>query len=269
MLDDEIKKELKELQKQIVFFYKDPVGQKDITPRVMLGAWEERFGKRSPKEIYNILSYDAGETTLKLPLDEPRNIELLHGSETDYCKTKLVVDALPDTDTITLARMDVHGKRGAGTARKILANVYTMIETQFPQIETINVVARETGAYAWARFGFVPDARQDERQEHWWAQKNKISEQLTPRENETIEKIIASDDPKSIWLLADMNKPIHNPNTEQETTLGKYLLIGTSWVGKLDLRDKEAVDRFKGYIAKLDIKRTISGAEQGATTPGL
>src|SRR5262245_23987669 len=49
--------------------------------------------------------------------------------------------------------------------------------------------------------------------------------------------IADSDDPKGIWVLAD-------------SSLGKEILLGSDWSGKLDLSDKETMDRFYAYVGK-------------------
>lgn len=58
-----------------------------------------------------------------------------------------------------------------------------------------------------------------------------------PTERGAIIKALQSDDPKSIWAIAD-------------SKYGKDLLLGTDWSGQLDLHDDESMTRFKDYVAK-------------------
>jgi hypothetical protein len=50
-------------------------------------------------------------------------------------------------------------------------------------------------------------------------------------------KLASSSDPKALWAIAD---------SEQ----GKQLLLGTSWSGVLNLKDKQSMDRFHAYVGK-------------------
>ena len=50
-------------------------------------------------------------------------------------------------------------------------------------------------------------------------------------------KLARSSDPKALWAIADSEK-------------GKDLLLGTSWSGVLDLKDKQTMARFHAYVGK-------------------
>jgi uncharacterized protein len=49
--------------------------------------------------------------------------------------------------------------------------------------------------------------------------------------------LLRESNPKNLWKIAD-------------SSMGKALLIGTSWQGVLDFQDKESYDRFKKYITR-------------------
>jgi hypothetical protein len=63
------------------------------------------------------------------------------------------------------------------------------------------------------------------------------SEMELPEKSDPIAEALASNDPKSVWKIAD-------------TPGGKRLLLGTSWAGVLDLKDPEAMQRFNAYVGK-------------------
>jgi hypothetical protein len=56
-------------------------------------------------------------------------------------------------------------------------------------------------------------------------------------QREALLKLVSSSDPKALWAIAD-------------SAQGKNLLLGTSWSGVLDLKDKQTMDRFHAYVGK-------------------
>jgi hypothetical protein len=114
----------------------------------------------------------------------------------------------------------------------------------------------DVGGYTWARFGFVPKnwssikdgirirldnlkrAPQEVRAGRRTTHVNQISAQM----HSHISRILASNDPKTMWDIADMK------NGGQE--LGKGLLLGTHWSGRLDLHDSATMRRLKKYVAE-------------------
>lgn len=110
------------------------------------------------------------------------------------------------------------------------------------------------GSYAWAKYGFVPDAES-------WQEVGDIAtkraktllknNEITERQFDNVRKIIGSEDPKGIWKLSDMKDPVSRGG--KKTTLGKALLISTekssvAWSGGLDLHDHEQMKRFRKYV---------------------
>jgi hypothetical protein len=56
-------------------------------------------------------------------------------------------------------------------------------------------------------------------------------------ENAVLRQLIESNNPKSIWAIADSPR-------------GKELLLNSDWYGALNLKDKESMDRFNAYVGK-------------------
>jgi hypothetical protein len=61
--------------------------------------------------------------------------------------------------------------------------------------------------------------------------------EVTDEQQDALMKLARSSDPKALWAIADSEK-------------GKELLLGTSWSGVLDLKDKQTMDRFHAYVGK-------------------
>ena len=64
-----------------------------------------------------------------------------------------------------------------------------------------------------------------------------LNPELFPPEQDPLLAAVRSNDPKSIWKVADSPK-------------GKQLLLGTTWAGVLNLKDKAQMDRFDKYVGK-------------------
>jgi hypothetical protein len=61
--------------------------------------------------------------------------------------------------------------------------------------------------------------------------------ELPKSEEDALLAAARSNDPKSIWKIADSPR-------------GKELLLGTSWDGVLNLNDKASMDRFNTYVGR-------------------
>ena len=61
--------------------------------------------------------------------------------------------------------------------------------------------------------------------------------EVTDEQHDGLMKLARSSDPKALWAIADSEK-------------GKELLLGTSWSGVLNLKDKQTMDRFNAYVGK-------------------
>lgn len=155
-------------------------------------------------------------------------------------------------------------KQGKNIAKKIMRKHFA--EYKKMGVDKITLFANvDVGAYAWAKYGFTP------KKSEWERIKPAIQKKIdkfgapnsglaikfkTPEDQQlatdTISKILASDDPKSMWKLADLNMPVQQ--WYDDTTLGKAMLIGMghAWDGELDMHDKEATDRFTNYVGKDD-----------------
>jgi hypothetical protein len=73
------------------------------------------------------------------------------------------------------------------------------------------------------------------------ARGNGASVSAAEDEKAAILKLTESNDPKSLWAIAD-------------SSLGKQLLLNSDWYGSLNFSDAEAMQRFNAYVAKSDKK---------------
>ena len=101
----------------------------------------------------------------------------------------------------------------------------------------------DVGGYAWARYGFVPEKSywRDMSSDYLENQINRVVGD--PDAKSALQKLMASDDPKALWAIADSDH-------------GRDLLIGSDWYGSLDLKDPATVVRFRDYVSKRKKKTT-------------
>jgi GNAT superfamily N-acetyltransferase len=122
--------------------------------------------------------------------------------------------------------------QGSGIGKKLLAGNVAMYQKL--GIEKVGLIANsEVGAYAWAKYGFVPTPNQ-------WGFFADTTRTMLPvlvpaRDQARVRSLIRDPDPKTIWELAD-------------SKYGKKLLLGHSWEGALNLKDPEAMRRFRAYV---------------------
>jgi len=151
------------------------------------------------------------------------------------------VKILPQSKSLYLESVDLHEEdQAGGIAKKYMREFYALAKDM--GLKKLELYAGlDVGGYAWAKYGFVPDLKS------WEALKRDIAARykavdygttLSAVEQKAYAVIMASEDPKNIFLLADIG-------------FGKDLLLGQGWQGVLDLADTESVTRFLSYIGEL------------------
>jgi hypothetical protein len=153
-------------------------------------------------------------------------------------------------------------KQGKGVAKEFLKHSIATYQKMGAKDITLEANI-DVGGYAWAKFGFVPN--------DWKALKTEISKRLKHLNlnSETVqyvEQLFLSRDSATIRKIAYLNTPVKIPLLNKSNfinynfkefvkkynnstlSLGKALLLGTSWEGKLDLHDKESMQCFDAYI---------------------
>lgn len=157
-----------------------------------------------------------------------------------------------------LLRLD-KARRGAGIAKDVLRESFRLYREI--GVKTVDLTANiDVGGYAWAKYGFVPldyewnilsgkllrefrDAVSSASKRTILTGRAPAYAALTPREIAAVEKLLQSDDPRSIWALSDFV-------AKSGVKVGKELLLGSYWDGILALDDPMAVRRFEEYISR-------------------
>lgn len=131
----------------------------------------------------------------------------------------------------------------SSSARKYLQSMY--LAGADAGMQSISLKASGAGSYLWAKRGFVPDSAAD-----WDAMKKdirgryiKVESKLSEEAKQAIETALASDDPKALADLADLGLD------QGGTQVGKTLLEGLVWSGKLTFTDSDSMDRFMSYVS--------------------
>ena len=138
-------------------------------------------------------------------------------------------------------------------------------------IEKITMSAAFIGTYAWARVGFVPE------QDDWNKLRYQIGKRLdyleqnpSPQEGplpykyvDALRGALKSDDPKNFWFIVDQGYPYYGTSMGKLLTLdiedlpekiprdkkAKIAFLSCSgWLGSLDMKDPDCVQRFEAYI---------------------
>ena len=99
------------------------------------------------------------------------------------------------------------------------------------------------GGYAWARFGFILNQSDWNRLRMSFTSggRQSVMDRLPANVREQVKMITKIDDPKAIWLLAALRD-------DDGKSVGKKLLLGTGWSGKIDLNNKEQYAAVRAYV---------------------
>ena len=214
--------------------------------RSFLGLWDKNINM-SPKEFQE--SFTGGlNTKLRLKTDGD---------------TLLVSGDILDDDNDVIGNFDRRlqfgqgnaysayfvvnqGERGKDYGKLLLAgNVATY---QKLGLKSLKVSANiDVGGYAWARYGYTPTAQSwgllkmslkahlQSPTSSVWSSGSKPSGFPDPTSLRQLKNAVNSDDPKSIWDIAD-------------SKYGKAMLLGKSWSGELKFNDEDAMQRFGAYV---------------------
>lgn len=142
--------------------------------------------------------------------------------------------------------------RGTGIADDILRNqvkIYKDLGLDHVKVDAAGS-GNLYGSYVWPKYGFTPSAGEWTRiRQEIFHRLDNVHPELDPGDVRRLSQILRSDDPRSIWELSDMKgRNLPADATKAEDTLGKYMLSGNGWSGKLDLLDLEAMERFDARV---------------------
>lgn len=152
--------------------------------------------------------------------------------------------------SIDLAAKSVHhgyfsmneSMQGHGLAKTIFGNSIDIYDHL--GLEKIGVSASLSGGgYAWARFGFVPDAMSWRSVADNATRRAERDPTLTPDIKAQIKLISKIQDPKAIWLLAGLKD-------SKGESVGAKFLRGEDWRGTLNLTDPEQYAVVRDYAGR-------------------
>jgi hypothetical protein len=127
----------------------------------------------------------------------------------------------------------VRSARGAG--KQVMRSQFNLYRKL--GIARVNVTAgMDVGAYAWARYGFVPTS------ESWNMLRQELSGALQDihASKDVVSRVseaLSSDNPQGIWEIAD-------------SSIGKKLLISSEWDGTLSLHNVNQMSRLRKYVGR-------------------
>jgi hypothetical protein len=140
--------------------------------------------------------------------------------------------------------------RGTGAVPAMLSNQIDLYKKM--GLSNVQLGANiDVGSYAWAKYGFVPKTEGDwsylkRNMNRDWQQ---MKPRVDPEQADHVDRILADPDPHAIWDLSDV--PYKAPQgfgRDDNTTIGKALLMNKSWSGKLDLNGEDSMQRFNDYV---------------------
>ncbi len=229
---------------------KDSISIKDsLEPDEIEAAWPELFGTVRPEAVASSLSTMSKTvgTPVRMSLSQigTKNPVASFGGKDgqfDMRRTITIGDdgkKIVKHDFLSLAK----DQQGQGIGKSLLGEQMALYEQM--GVSRVDMFANiDVGGYAWPRYGFTPDAND------WGILKraaksnlNKIDD-IAPDVRSAVEELLKSDDPKTAWMLADLEVKTGG------TTLGKRLMTRTAYTANLDLFDGEAMTRFKSYISR-------------------
>ena len=154
-----------------------------------------------------------------------------------------------DAKELKLVEINNNHSAGNGDARRHFISLLKAFENL--PLEKLLLQATRVGSYVWAKCGFVPEPVE------WEHLKVHIKDKVLPSIKEhisdevlnLIEATLKSNNPKAIWVLADVAVEIKLPSMAGvTTTVGKALLVGSTWQGVLDKKDKTCTERLNSYL---------------------
>lgn len=139
-----------------------------------------------------------------------------------------------------------HELQGHGTAKAILRNNFRLYDEL--KVDSVDLTAAITvGGYAWARYGWqLVDKPEEHQSINKQLQPRLDSLELKPSVRQSVQKLVDSHNPKKLWAISDLKQAVIKD--VKETTLGKALLLGVNWHGRLDMHDADSRKRLEHYL---------------------
>ena len=135
------------------------------------------------------------------------------------------------------------GRKGDGAGKRFFR--VAMGEYMAAGVKDVGVTANlDVGGYAWARYGYLPASNGV-----WDGLRSTLKSRLNGMSNVSeadkaaMTAILNKPDRRALWEVSDAR-------TSDGVALGKKLLLGTNWSGRIDLNDEEQMRRFTAYVSQ-------------------
>lgn len=134
------------------------------------------------------------------------------------------------------------GRRGEGAGKQFFRT--SMGEYIAAGVSQVRVTANiDVGGYAWARFGYLPaDQGAWDGLRRFLRTRLDVLQDVTPEQKKAVTRILDKDDRRALWEVADA--------TISGRKIGKELLLGSHWSGKIELSNEEQMRRFTAYVSQ-------------------
>ena len=151
------------------------------------------------------------------------------------------------------------GRTGSGSGRHLFRTSMGLYQQY--GIKEVTVTANiDVGGYAWARFGYKasnwPSLQRELKSRLDTLSRGVLAVQirdtagntrrwdsvpaLTAEQVRKVRQVLENADPRTVWAIADMKVG--------GRSVGKEMLLGTSWAGVIPLDDASAMERFTNYV---------------------
>lgn len=132
--------------------------------------------------------------------------------------------------------------QGHGLGKQMFTNLFDVYDHL--GMKTVGVSASlSNGGYAWARFGFIPNASDWSSVSNNALHRAERDSSLTPDIKAQVRLIAGITNPKAIWLLAGLKDA-------NGKSVGATLLRGQDWHGKIDLDNPEQYAVVRDYSGR-------------------
>ena len=264
--DEQIQSELNSLGLQHDLIMSDNIDK--------LALWQECFPNTSPQTLYETLRKCAdygAEIQLQLQpeiYDNKLEYEFIVRQKNEEKDDKFLFALFPEEQNLKLRQAAcADNNQGNKVATRYLGSLLEIFKEQGNKDITLTAIG--IGAYAWAKFGFIPKT-----QENWIELKETIKNRIKrksdgnhaitfndvydiqhtyslPTESHTaLIKALNSDNPEDIVHLTELNEVIGTLNGHT-ITVGKAALLYTLWKGILPLDDNaRGYQQFKTYTSE-------------------
>lgn len=224
-----------------------------VTSRLDARAAQKAFGAEPDQLAAHMLNGLPGDVGVTLATAQRGDIFELHiEAASQAAHMDRYLHRNPDGTLVA-----IHGnfeidpdQQGKGLAKRVLAESMDAYEQM--GVSRIELTANsETGGYAWARFGFKAEDPEDlARQLHDLIRLDdgddaSFKGKEIPRSVARKVKVVIAEherDPRLPWFVAGLRVAGRH--------IGKELLRQTSWEAVMDLKDAEAVNRFRHYVRR-------------------